>query len=72
MGLNDKKYSTLRGQILAMEPLPTLERIFNIVRQEEHHKKMMNDREEQSEGAVAFAVAFPVAEKPICQWKVRA
>ena len=32
MGLNDEKYSAIRGQILAMEPLPSLERIFNIVR----------------------------------------
>ena len=41
MGLNNDLYSPLRSQILAMEPLPTLDRIFNIMLQEEHHKNMV-------------------------------
>ena len=35
LGLNDDLYSQIRGQILATEPLPSLEKIFNIVSQEE-------------------------------------
>jgi len=38
MGLDDDKYSTVRGHILAMDPFPDLDRIYNIVSQEEHHK----------------------------------
>ena len=32
MGLSDEKDSPIHGQILAIEPLPTMEKIFNIVR----------------------------------------
>ena len=45
MGLDDELYSTLRGQILALDSLPSLEKIFNIVRQEENHKKVMRSRD---------------------------
>jgi len=31
LGLNDDLYSQIRGQIQALEPLPSLEKIFNIV-----------------------------------------
>jgi len=41
MGLNDDFYSQVRGKILAQDPLPPLDKIFNIVLQEESHKKMM-------------------------------
>ena len=41
MGLNDDAYSTIRNQILAMDPLPSLDRIFNITQQEENHKKVV-------------------------------
>jgi len=72
MGLNDGKYSNLRGKILAMVPLPTLEKIFNIVRQEEHHKNVMNDREEKPESAVAFAVRQSAKIDMSTLWEVRA
>ena len=37
MGLDDEKYDTLPGHILAMDPLANLDRIYNLVREEEHH-----------------------------------
>ena len=45
MGLDDDLYSTVRSQILAMDLLPSLDRMFNRVQQEETHKRMMNRRE---------------------------
>ena len=30
MELNDESYSTIRSQILALDPLPSLDKIFNI------------------------------------------
>ena len=41
MGLNDEEFSHIRSQILAQEPLANLDRIFNLVMQEENHKKLM-------------------------------
>jgi len=41
MGLNDEVCSSLRSQILALEPLPSLDKIFNMVSQEESHKNIM-------------------------------
>ena len=55
MGLNDDLYSQVRGKILAQDPLPPLDKIFNIVLQEESHKKMMVQRESKPETAAAFA-----------------
>jgi len=31
MGLDDERYSTVRSQILAMEPFPLIEKIFNML-----------------------------------------
>jgi len=56
LGLNDDLYSHIRGQILAIEPLPSLEKIFNIITQEEQHKRLMVRRDDRSESAVAYAV----------------
>jgi len=41
LGLNDDLYSTLRSQILALDPLPLLDQIFNMTKQEENYKKIM-------------------------------
>ena len=38
MGLNDEEFSQIRSQILAQELLPNLDRIFNMVMQEENHQ----------------------------------
>ena len=56
MGLNDESYSTVRSQILAMDPLPLLDKIFNIIQQGENHKKVVISRHNHGEGATAFAV----------------
>jgi len=45
MGLNDDAYSTIQSQILAMDPLPSLDRIFNITLQEENHKQVVINRD---------------------------
>ena len=46
IGLNDEIYANLRGQILTIEPLPSLDKIFSIVHQEESHQHMMILRDE--------------------------
>jgi len=56
MGLNDDLYSTLRSQILALDPLPSLDRIFNMMQQEESHKKVIIARDNRTESGVAFAM----------------
>ena len=38
MGLDDDSFSTIRSQILALDFLPPLEKIFNLVQQEENHR----------------------------------
>ena len=71
MGLNDEKFGFLRGQILATDPLPPLDKIFNIVRQEEHHKGVIQRREEKVDSALAFAVPMKTnqsnLERPTCK-----
>jgi len=52
MGLDDERYSTIRSQILAMDP-PSMERIFNMVSQEENHKTAMASRETRTENMVS-------------------
>ena len=45
MGLEDESYATVRSQVLAMDPLPSLDRIFNMLQQEENHKSLMLGRD---------------------------
>ena len=45
MGLNDEAFSTIRSQILALDPLPNLDVIFNMVTQEENHRRIMMERD---------------------------
>ena len=40
-GLNDETYSNIQGKILAMDPLHSLDRMFNMVHQEESHKRFV-------------------------------
>ena len=72
MGLNDDGYSQIRSQILAQEPLPSLDRIFNMVMQEENHKNVMLQREGKTENAAAFAVNISKSvqaqgDRPTCK-----
>ena len=66
MGLDDDLYSNIRGQILALSPMPPLDRMFNMVQQEENHKQMMRNRENKDENMAAFAVSYGV-ELPLKQ-----
>lgn len=49
MGLNDS-FSQTRGQILLMDPLPSINRVFSLVAQEEKQKSIINE----SQQSVAF------------------
>ncbi|KAA8515426.1 hypothetical protein F0562_018963 [Nyssa sinensis] len=55
MGLNDEFFGTIRSQILAMDPLPSIGRAYAMVIQEEKHKSVTRGREDKSD-TVAFAV----------------
>jgi len=72
MGLNDENYSNIRSQILSQEPLPRLDKIFNLVSQEETHKNLMVGREDKRKNVAAFAVKVTgknsqPTEKLICK-----
>ena len=58
MGLNEDVYGNIRSQILALDPLPSLNRIFSMVQQEENHRKRMVSDDNTHKGAAAFAVKF--------------
>ena len=55
MGL-DEVYSNIRSQILALEPLPSHDKIFNMVSQEESHKDIMIRRDDQNGTNAEFGV----------------
>ncbi|KAA8525289.1 hypothetical protein F0562_007144 [Nyssa sinensis] len=55
MGLNDELFGTIRSQILAMDPLPSIGRAYAMVIQEEKHKSVTRGREDKSDTA-AFVV----------------
>ena len=56
MGLDDEVYGTVRSQVLAQDPLPSLDRIFNMIHQEENHKRLMLGRDNRNEAAMAFVM----------------
>ena len=56
MGLDNDAFSNVQSQIPALNPLPPLEKIFNMVQQEENHKRVMSERDHKHENASAFAV----------------
>ena len=56
MGLNDDAYSTIRSQMLAMGPLTSLDRIFNITRQAENYKQVVINRDQHGESVMALAI----------------
>lgn len=53
MGLNDS-YAQLRGQVLLMDPIPSVNRIFSLVIQEERHRDI--HMVQQNDNIVAFNV----------------
>ena len=66
-------YFTIRSQILALEPLPSLDRMFNMVQQEEHHRRVMINRDNRTEQVDAFAAQHggksqgATGERPTCR-----
>jgi len=58
MGLHDKLYSNVRSQILALDPLQSLDKIFSMVQQEENHKRVMKEQDQKTDIAAAFAVTY--------------
>jgi len=59
MGLNDDKFSHMRSQLLAQESLPQLDKIFNVVMQEENRKRVMVEHNNIMETEAAFAITSP-------------
>lgn len=57
MGLDDDLYSNIRGQILALDPVPPLDRIFNMVQQAVNHRRMMRNCKNKDENMVALAIS---------------
>jgi len=55
--LDDEPYLVLRSQILAMDTLPSIDKIYNMVQQEEHHKLVIIDCDIKTENIGAFAVS---------------
>ncbi|XP_078171460.1 uncharacterized protein LOC144565545 [Carex rostrata] len=55
MGLDDSVFGTVRTNILSMDPLPNLSKIYSMVVQEERHRSVARGKEERSE-AVGFVV----------------
>jgi len=55
MGLDDNLYGTLRSNIIAQDSLPSFNRVYALVVQEDRHKTMTKGREARNED-VAFAV----------------
>ena len=54
---------------MALDPLPPLDKIFNITQQEENHRKIMIARDNQGETRMAFAVKEQndMAKKGACK-----
>jgi len=69
MGLDDKTFSSARSQVLARDPLPSLDTIFNIIQQEENHKRIIMERDHRAENTVAFITGelSNIVEKPTCK-----
>lgn len=67
MGLNDEVFSTICSQILALDPLSTLNVIFNMVMQEKNHRRVMIGRDNRSENRVAFVAREHTNERPSCR-----
>jgi len=44
MGLDDESFSIVHSQLLVTEPVPSMEKIVNMVQQEENYKNTMLNR----------------------------
>ena len=66
MGLNDQTFSTIHSQVLALDPLPSIDVILNMI-SKENHKKVMLAQDHRSKNMVAFAAREQVGEKSSCK-----
>ncbi|XP_019067750.1 uncharacterized protein [Solanum lycopersicum] len=55
LGLDDTQFGSTRSQIFGTRPLPVLNEAYYLVSQEERHKSIVRNRDEQTDG-LAFAV----------------
>ncbi|XP_031280100.1 uncharacterized protein LOC116138529 [Pistacia vera] len=60
MGLDDY-FSQVRGQLLLMDPMPPINRVFSLIVQEEQQRRT-NPSSDNSTGTMAFAVKIDVAK----------
>jgi len=63
MRLGDDAYSRARSHILAMDQLASIDKIFDMIQQEENHKHMLSDYQKKKktpETIVAFATSHIV------------
>ena len=58
MGLDDEIYANVQSQVLTLDPLPSLDKIFNIIQQKENHKQLMLGRDNRPKKSMAFAVRY--------------
>jgi len=67
-GFSDESFTSVRNQVLACDPWPSLDTIFNIIQQEENHKCIMMERDHHAKNAIALgATEQPtMVEKPTC------
>jgi len=57
VGLDDDSFSTIQSQILALDSLPPLDKIFNVVQEEENHRRVMIGRDNNQDTVAVFAVS---------------
>lgn len=77
MGLNDS-FSNVRGQILLNEPLPSINKVFSLILQEEKQKELTSSmmpstdsvalfsRSNENHGGNRFSNPYPKRERPVC------
>ncbi|KAJ3684366.1 hypothetical protein LUZ61_013530 [Rhynchospora tenuis] len=66
MGLDDSVFKNVRSHILSMDPLPSLNKVYSLVIQEERHRSIARGKEEMTD-AVGFVVqASKPRERPVC------
>ncbi|KAF7840374.1 retrovirus-related Pol polyprotein from transposon TNT 1-94 [Senna tora] len=71
MGLDASVFGTLRSTILALEPLPDLDKVYSLLIQEEQVRNITRGKEEGSDVAGIMALATRVRvngrdQKPVC------
>nr|XP_019066441.1 uncharacterized protein LOC109118840 [Solanum lycopersicum] len=63
LGLDDAQFGATRSQILGTQPLPVLNEAYYLVSQEERHKSIVRNRDDQTDG-LAFAAENQPTQTP--------